>query len=66
MYVKPGLAPVDPDRPDEPRGVLLVRDPRDMTAMPATGRHVPDGDLYWHKMLLQGDIVAAEPPASQE
>jgi hypothetical protein len=66
MYVKPALAPANPDRPDEPRVPFLVRDPIHLTPMPAQGRNVPDGDLYWHKLLLQGDIVEAEPPATQE
>jgi hypothetical protein len=62
MYVKPAKRPEHLKAPDAPDH-LVVRDPISGQVMPAEGRHVPDGDLYWHKRLIEGDIVEAEPPA---
>jgi hypothetical protein len=45
----------------KPAPGLLVRDPLHMTPIPAEGRSVPD-ITYWHRMIIQGDVVLAEPP----
>ncbi len=61
MFVKPAPRPDHlkvPDGPDH----LIVRDPISGQIMPADGRHIPDHDIYWHRLLLQGDIVKADPP----
>ncbi|MGD0109199.1 MAG: DUF2635 domain-containing protein [Rhodopila sp.] len=54
MFVKPG------PRRDDPTRQLLVRKPNRQFLSPE-GEEVPDDDLYWHKMVLEGDVVSAEP-----
>jgi hypothetical protein len=56
MFVKPGL------RRDDPSQQFLVRKPNRQFLSPG-GEDVPDNDLYWHKLVLEGDVVAAEPAA---
>jgi hypothetical protein len=63
MYVKPAKRPAHLKAPDAPDH-LIVRDPISGQVMPAEGRHVPDGDLYWHKRLQEGDIEEAMAPAA--
>lgn len=58
MFVKPG------PRLDDPSQQLLVRKPNKQFLSPS-GENVSDDDLYWHKMLLEGDVVVAEPPNEQ-
>jgi hypothetical protein len=65
MYVKPAPRPEHLKTPEAPDH-LIVRDPVSGQVMPAEGRHVPDNDLYWHKRLLEGDIIEAKPPAAPE
>lgn len=58
MFVKPAPWPVDPTVQ------MKVRDPHTNVPVPAEGRHVPaETDTAWHRLLLQGDIVQADPPA---
>jgi hypothetical protein len=54
MFVKPG-----PRRDDASRQ-LLVRKPNRQFLSPE-GEEVADDDLYWHKLVLEGDVVCAEP-----
>lgn len=56
MFIKP--APW----PDDPTKLMVVRDPVSMVPLPPEGKHVPDTDLHWHRLWLQGDVVKAEPP----
>lgn len=36
-----------------------VRDPRPPYAiLPAEGREVPDHDVYWHRRVRDGDVIA--------
>lgn len=53
----------------KPAPGLLVRDPHSHVHMPEAGRHVPDHDLEWVRLIQFGDVVAAdepvEAPASQ-
>lgn len=46
----------------------LVRDPFTMEPVPADGRDVPDGDLFYARALADGDVspfpAAAVPDAS--
>jgi hypothetical protein len=57
MFVKPA-------RPD-----VKVRDPRSKLHLPESGAEVPDGDTYWTRRILDGDVVevkpAAKPPLSK-
>jgi hypothetical protein len=41
-----------------------VRDPRTKQAIPETGIEVPDGDTYWTRRVLDGDVVVAKPAAA--
>ena len=54
MFVKPG------PRRDDPTRQLLVRKPNRQFLSPE-GEEVADDDLYWHKLVLEGDVVSAEP-----
>lgn len=54
MFVKPGL------RRDDATRQLLVRKPNRQFLSPE-GEEVADDDLYWHKLVLEGDVVSAEP-----
>jgi hypothetical protein len=54
MFVKPG------PRRDDPAQQLLVRKPNRQFLSPE-GEEVADDDLYWHKLVLEGDVVSAEP-----
>ena len=47
----------------KPAEGLQVRDPRTGVRVPDNGRHVPDHDLEWVRLLQFGDIVLADPPA---
>ena len=45
-----------------PTAGLLVRDPVKRDFLPAEGREVPDGDLYWSRRLNFADATT-RPPA---
>jgi hypothetical protein len=45
----------------KPAAGLKIRDPFKKDHLPAEGREVPDSDLYWHRLLRDGDVVAASP-----
>lgn len=40
-----------------------IRDPESLQLLPAEGREVPDGDLFWTRRILDGDVTVegAEP-----
>ena len=61
MFIKPGMF-VDAD--GETRQ-LAVRDHVTKTLIPADGLEVPDHDLYWNRLLRDGDGVRATPPAPE-
>lgn len=41
-----------------------VRDPQSRRHIPETGIEVPETDTYWHRRLLDGDVVKASPDAA--
>lgn len=41
----------------------LVRDPFTRIELPSEGAEVSDTDLYWHRLLNDGSVELAEPPA---
>lgn len=45
----------------KPAAGLKIRDPFKRDHLPPEGREVPDGDLYWIRLLRDGDVVAVEP-----
>jgi hypothetical protein len=49
MFVKPASSAVK------------VRDPITKLHIPAEGKEVPDGDTYWTRRILDGDVVLATP-----
>ncbi len=58
MFVKPG------PRRDDPTRQLLVRKPNRQFLSPE-GEEVADDDLYWHKLVLDGDVVSADAIAAE-
>ena len=46
-----------------PKAGIRVRDPVKRDLLPETGRNVPDGDPYWERRKLDGDVTT-EPPTS--
>lgn len=52
MYVKPASG-------------LVIRDPQAKDFLPFEGREVTDPDFYWTRLLNDGDVVLATPPAAQ-
>jgi hypothetical protein len=58
MFVKPA------DRQVEGMP-LVVRDPDLRDFLPPEGREVPDS-MYWHRRLIDGDVVLATPPEAPE
>ncbi len=46
----------------KPAEGLKVRIPYNPSAgyLEPEGREVPDGDLYWHRLLLDGDVVKVD------
>lgn len=47
----------------KPKKGLRILDPRLRDRLPEDGREVPDGDVYWNRLLIDGDIVLASEPA---
>jgi hypothetical protein len=45
----------------KPAEGLKIRDPFKRDHLPPEGREVPDGDLYWHRLARDGDVVVVEP-----
>ena len=45
----------------KPAEGLKIRDPFKKDHLPPEGREVPNGDLYWHRLLMDGDVIAAAP-----
>ncbi|MHB9833826.1 DUF2635 domain-containing protein [Paraburkholderia terrae] len=46
---------------------LLVRDPVTKTHVPADeGLDVPDGDLFWNRLLRDGDVTLTPPDVTPE
>lgn len=46
-----------------PKQGLNIFDPISKDRIPPEGREVPDGDVYWTRLLIDGDIVLASVPA---
>ena len=44
----------------KPREGYKIRDPFKKDHLPPEGREVPDGDLYWHRLARDGDVVVVE------
>lgn len=59
MYVKPA------GRVNEEGKTIVTRDPDLLDLLPAEGREVPDS-LYWHRRLIDGDVVRASPPSAAD
>ncbi|MBV2180892.1 MAG: DUF2635 domain-containing protein [Castellaniella sp.] len=49
----------------KPKAGLRVIDPVRKQFMPDEGMQVDDFDLYWVRRLRDGDVVRANPPATQ-
>ena len=49
-----------------PAAGRTVRDPVSFQVLPATGREVPDHDLYWTRRLRDGDVTTTAPEAPPE
>lgn len=46
---------------------LRVLDPADsMKPLPVEGKEVGDFDSYWHRRILDGDVVKVEPKSTKE
>ena len=45
----------------KPAAGLKIRDPFKRDHLPPEGREVPDGDLYWARLVRDGDVVIVEP-----
>lgn len=43
----------------KPAPGLSVRNPADKQLLPPEGIDVPDGDIFWTKVLNDGDVVLA-------
>jgi hypothetical protein len=43
-----------------------VRDPTSGALVPPEGRDVNEHNLYWARRLRDGDVVPADPPATEE
>ena len=41
----------------KPAPGLKVRDPKTLRHIPEEGIEVPDTDTFWHRRLLDGDVV---------
>lgn len=46
----------------KPAPGLKVRDPATMQLVPEDGIEVPETDLYWHRRLRDGDVIAVPNP----
>lgn len=46
----------------KPKEGLQIWDPFRKDRLPAEGREVPDGDMYWQTILRDEDIVVSQPP----
>jgi hypothetical protein len=46
-----------------PKAGIIVRDPVSKKSVPATGRHVDDYDVYWHRRIRDKDVTIGTPPA---
>lgn len=44
----------------KPAPGLSVRNPADKQLLPPEGIEVPDGDIFWTKVLNDGDVVLAD------
>ena len=44
-----------------PKEGLKIFDPFKKDHIPAEGREVPDGDMYWHRLNNDGDVTIIEP-----
>ena len=47
----------------KPAAGLKIRDPFKKDHLPEDGREVPDGDLYWERLRIDGDVIVVEPTA---
>ncbi len=45
---------------------LVIRDPITKQLVPPEGIDVPDGDLFWHRRLRDGDVLIVQPAAKAE
>ncbi|MDE1901518.1 MAG: DUF2635 domain-containing protein [Alphaproteobacteria bacterium] len=45
----------------KPKPGFKIRDPHRRDHLPPEGRTVPDGDLYWARLLRDGDVTLAAP-----
>lgn len=50
----------------KPKPGLKVWDPKARRHMPVAGMEVPDGDTYWVRRLVDGDVLIAQPPKGKE
>jgi len=49
----------------KPAPGLRVRNPETKQLLPAEGIEVPDDSILWTRILNDGDVVRATPPAPQ-
>ncbi len=43
-------------------GLEKIRDPHTHHFIPAAGLEVPDHDLFWHRLLSEGDVTIGNRP----
>lgn len=48
----------------KPKEGLQIFDPYKKDRIPPDGREVPGDSMYWHRLLRDGDVVLATPPAA--
>lgn len=59
--------PVTREPLGKPKSVpLIVRDPVTRLPLPASGKEVPHGDVYWNRRLRAGDVVEVADKAASK
>jgi hypothetical protein len=44
-----------------PKSGVLVRDPQTLRIVPPEGINVSEGDLFWHRLIADGDFHVSTP-----
>lgn len=45
-----------------PKAGLKIRDPHTLQVLPEDGKEVPDHDLFWHRLINDGDVTVVSTP----
>lgn len=48
----------------KPNAGILVRDPKTLRIVPPEGIEVDPNDLFWHRVVMDGDFTVTEPESS--